>query len=72
MHLQAVILTTHHYYGCWKTVYSKTEKIHQKTLKDIYESNYTHDNLLLQANTVSVRQRHLRFLVIEYIKACGN
>ena len=53
---------------CRKTVYSKIEKIHQKTLKVIYESNDTNDNLLLQSNTVSVQQRPLRFLVTEYIK----
>ena len=57
---------------CRKTVYSKIERIHQKTLKGIYESNDTYDNLLLQSNTVSIHQRHLTFLVDEYIKACRN
>ena len=38
---------------CRKTLYSKIEKIHHKTLKVIYESNYTYNNLLLQSNTVS-------------------
>ena len=57
---------------CGKTVYSKIEKIHQKSLIVIYESNNTYDNLLLQSNTVSVHHRHLRFLVTEYIKACRN
>ena len=57
---------------CRKTVYSKIEKIHHKTLKVIYESNDTYDNLLLQSNTVSVHQRHLRFLMTEYIKAYRN
>ena len=47
---------------CRKTLYSKIEKIHHKTLKVIYESNDTYDNLLLQGNTVSVHQRYLRFL----------
>ena len=50
-----------------KTLYLKIEKIHHKTLKVIYESNDTYDNLLLQSNTVSVHQRHLAFL-ISYIK----
>ena len=36
-----------------------------ETLKVIYESNYTYYNLLLQSNTVSVHQRHLRFLMTE-------
>ena len=49
---------------CRKTIYSKIEKIHQK-IQVIYESNDTYDNLLLQSNTVSVHQRHLRFLVTE-------
>ena len=54
---------------CRKTVYSKIEKIHHKTLKVIYESNDTYDNLLLQSNTVSVHQRHLRFLMAEIYKS---
>ena len=29
---------------CRKTLYSKIEKIHHKTLKVIYESNDTYDN----------------------------
>ena len=39
---------------CRKTLYSKIEKIRHKTLKVIYESNDSYDNLLLQSNTVSV------------------
>ena len=54
---------------CRKTLYSKIEKVHHKDLKVIYESNDTYDNLLLQSNTVSVHQRHLRFLMTE-IKTC--
>ena len=46
---------------CRKTLYSKIEKIHHKTLKVIYESKDTYENLLLPSNTVSVHQRHLRF-----------
>ena len=55
-----------------KTLYSKIEKIHHKTLKVIYESNDTHDNLLLQSNTVSVHQRHLRFLMTEIYKSISQ
>ena len=51
---------------CMKTVYSKIEKIHHKTLKVIYESNDTYGNLLLQSNTVSLHQSHLRFLIKTY------
>ena len=50
---------------CGKTLYWKIEKIHHKTLKVIYESNDTGDNLLLQRNTVSVHQRHRRFLIAD-------
>ena len=57
---------------CRKTLYLKIEKIHHKTLKVIDESSDTCDNLLLQSNTVSVHQRHLRFLIAEYIKAYCN
>ena len=53
---------------CRKTLYSKIEKIHHKTLKVIYESYDTYGNLLLQSNTVSIRQRHLRFLMTEINK----
>ena len=47
----------------------KAQYIHNKTLKVIYESNDTYDSLLLQSNTVSVHQRHLRFLVTEIYKS---
>ena len=57
---------------CRKTLYSKIEKIHHKTLKGIYESNDTYDNPLLQSNTVSVHQRHLRFLVTEIYKSISQ
>ena len=48
---------------CRKTLRSKIDKIHHKTLKVIYESNDTYDNLLLLSNTVSVH--YLRFLITE-------
>ena len=57
---------------CRKTLYSKIEKIHHKTLKVIYESNDTYENLLLQSNTVSVHQRHLRFLMTEIYKSISQ
>ena len=43
----------------------KIEKILHKILKVNYESSDTYDNLLLQGNTVSVHQRHLRFLMTD-------
>ena len=57
---------------CRKTLYSKIEKIHHKTLKVISESNDTYGNLLLQSNTVSIYQRHLRFLVTEIYKSISQ
>ena len=57
---------------CRKTLYSKIEKIHHRTLKVIYQSNDTYENLLLQSNTVSVHQRHLRFLMIEIYKSISQ
>ena len=55
-----------------KTRNSKIEKIHHNTLKVIYESNDTYDNLLLQRNTVSLHQRHLRFLMTEINKSTSQ
>ena len=57
---------------CRKTLYSKIEKIHHRTLKVMYQSNDTYENLLLQSNTVSVHQRHLRFLMIEIYKSISQ
>ena len=54
---------------CRKTFYLKIEKIHHNTLRVVYESNDTYDNLLLQSNKVSVKQRHLRFLMTEIYKS---
>ena len=40
-------------------------KIHLKTLKVIYQSNKTYEELLELSETVSIHQRHLRFLVTD-------
>ena len=53
---------------CGKTLYSKMGKFYLETLKVIYQSNDTHDNLLLHGlctsnGRVFVHQRHLRFLM---------
>ena len=55
-----------------KTLYSKIGKIHHKTLNVVFELSDPYGNLLLQSNTVSVHQRHLRFSMTEYIKAYRN
>ena len=57
---------------CRKTLYSKIEKIHHKTLKVIYESHYAYDNLLLQSNTFSVHHKDLRFLMTEIYKSISQ
>ena len=57
---------------CRKTLYSKLEKIHHKTLKIIFESNDTYDNLLWPSNMISVHQRHLRFLMTERYKSISK
>ena len=48
-----------------KALYLKIEKIHQNTLKVIYQSNETYEELLELSETVSIHQGHLRFLVTE-------
>ena len=50
---------------CRKGLYLKMQKIHHKTLKVIYQSNKTYEELLELNETVSIHQQHLRFLVIE-------
>ena len=52
----------------WKTLYSKTEKIHHRTLKVVYGIDDSYNNLLLNSSSVSIHQRHLRFLVTEIFK----
>ena len=50
-------------------MYLKMQKIHHKTLKVIYQSNKTYEELLELSETVSIHQRHLRFLVSEVYKS---
>ena len=54
---------------CKKTLYHKIEKIHHGTLKVIYQSEESYENLLLESSSVSVHQRYLRFLVLEIYKS---
>jgi len=55
-----------------KTLYSKIEKIHYKTLKIIYQSDDGYNDLLLKTGTVSIHQRHLRFLMTEIYKSISQ
>ena len=48
------------------------QKIHYKTLKVIYESNETYEELLVKSKTISLHQRHLRFLLTEIYKSTVN
>ena len=48
-----------------KYLYHKIEKIHHRTRKVIYQSEESYENLLLESSSVSIHQRHLRFLVTE-------
>ena len=52
-----------------KRLYLKMQKIHQKHWRVIYQSNKTYEELLELNETVSVHQRHLRFLVTEVYKS---
>ena len=57
---------------CRKTLYSKIEKIHHRTLKVVYGIDDSYKNLLLSSNSVSIHQRHLRFLVTEIFKSISQ
>ena len=57
---------------CRKTLYSKIETIHHRTLKVIYGIDDSYNNLLLCSNSVSIYQRHLRFLVTEICKSISQ
>ena len=46
---------------CRKILYYKIENIHYRTLKVIYRSEESYENLLFESSSVSVHQRHLRF-----------
>ena len=53
---------------CRKTLYHKIEKLHHGTLKVIYQSEESCENLFLESSSVSVHQRYLRSLVSEIYK----
>ena len=48
------------------------QKIHYKTLKVIYQSDGSYDHLLQLSKSVSLHQRHLRFLLTEIYKSTGT
>ena len=57
---------------CHKGTYLKMQKIHHKSLKVIYQSDASYDDLLQLSNSVSLHQRHLRFLLTEIYKSTGT
>ena len=57
---------------CRKTLYSEIEKIHDRTLKVVYGIDDFYNNLLLSSNSISIHQRHLRFLVTEIFKSISQ
>ena len=54
---------------CRKTLFHKIENFHHRTLKVIYQSEESYENLLLGSSSVSIHQKHLRFLVTEIYKS---
>ena len=54
---------------CRTTLYHTIEKFHHRTLKVMYQSEESYENLLLESSSVSVHQRHLCFLVTEIYKS---
>ena len=57
---------------CHKGTYLKMQKIHHKSLKVIYQFDASYDDLLQLSNSVSLHQRHLRFLLMEIYKSTGT
>ena len=54
---------------CRKGLYLKMQKVHRKTLTVIYQSNNTYEELLELSDSVSIHQRHLRFLVTDVYRS---
>ena len=54
---------------CRKTLYHKIEKIHHKTLKVIYQSEESYENLLLESSSVFVHQIHFSNINLQKLDA---
>ena len=54
---------------CQKGLFLKMQKICHKTLEVIYQSNKIYKELLELSETVSIHQRHLKFLINEIYKS---
>ena len=57
---------------CGKQHYEKIKKIHYKSLKVVFQTDGTYEELLDLSNESSIHQRHLRFLVTEIFKTLNN
>ena len=57
---------------CRKTLYSKIQKIHHRTLKVVYGIDDSYNNLSVSSNSVSIHPRHLQFLVTEIFKSISQ
>ena len=57
---------------CHKATYLKMQKIHHKSLKVIYQSDASYDDLLQLSNSVSLHLRHLQFVLTETYKSTGT
>ena len=57
---------------CHKAPYLKMQKIHHKSLKVIYQSDFSYDDILQLSNSLSLHQRHLGFLLTEICKSTGT
>ena len=57
---------------CCKTDYKKIKNIHYKSLKIIYQTNATYDDILEKYNKPSIHQVHLRLLATEIFKSINN
>ena len=54
---------------CRKTLYHKYENIHHRSLKMVYQSAGSYENLLMESSSAPVYLRHLRFLVTKIRKS---
>ena len=57
---------------CHKATCLKMQKIHHNSLKLIYQSDASYDNLLQLRNSLFLHQRHLQFLWAEIYKSTGT
>ena len=57
---------------CRKKQYLKIQKIHNKALKVVYNSNKNYNELLRDNNEFSTHQRHLRALMCDVFKPLNN